>query len=58
MQAVDVDHGDLVGVEVEAVAGGVGHVGPEAAVGGPIGLLKNGDIIELAGIKMEFTLVK
>ena len=23
----------------------VGHVGPEAAVGGPIGLLKNGDII-------------
>jgi dihydroxy-acid dehydratase len=25
----------------------VGHVGPEAAVGGPIGLLRNGDIIEL-----------
>ncbi|HMN51677.1 MAG TPA: dihydroxy-acid dehydratase, partial [Xanthobacteraceae bacterium] len=25
----------------------VGHVGPEAAVGGPIGLLKDGDIIEL-----------
>jgi dihydroxy-acid dehydratase len=25
----------------------VGHVGPEAAVGGPIALLKNGDIIEL-----------
>ena len=23
----------------------IGHVGPEAAVGGPIGLLKNGDII-------------
>ena len=25
----------------------VGHVGPEAAVGGPIGLLKDGDIIEI-----------
>ncbi len=25
----------------------VGHVGPEAAVGGPIGLIQNGDIIEL-----------
>jgi dihydroxy-acid dehydratase len=25
----------------------VGHVGPEAAIGGPIGLLKDGDIIEL-----------
>ena len=25
----------------------VGHVGPEAAVGGPIGLLKNGDIIQI-----------
>lgn len=25
----------------------MGHVGPEAAVGGPIGLLKDGDIIEL-----------
>ncbi len=25
----------------------VGHVGPEAAVGGPIGLIKDGDIIEL-----------
>ncbi|HEX6121170.1 MAG TPA: dihydroxy-acid dehydratase, partial [Dongiaceae bacterium] len=25
----------------------VGHVAPEAAVGGPIGLLRNGDIIEL-----------
>ena len=25
----------------------VGHVGPEAAVGGPIGLIKNGDIIEI-----------
>jgi len=25
----------------------VGHIGPEAAVGGPIGLLKDGDIIEI-----------
>ncbi len=29
----------------------VGHVGPEAAVGGPIGLLKDGDIIHLDAIK-------
>ena len=25
----------------------VGHVGPEAAVGGPLALLKNGDIIDI-----------
>ena len=25
----------------------VGHVGPEAAVGGPIALLRNGDIIDI-----------
>ena len=25
----------------------VGHVGPEAALGGPIALLKNGDIIDI-----------
>ena len=25
----------------------IGHVGPEAAVGGPIGLLKDGDVIEI-----------
>jgi dihydroxy-acid dehydratase len=25
----------------------VGHVGPEAALGGPIGLLENGDIVEI-----------
>ncbi|MHA1600549.1 MAG: dihydroxy-acid dehydratase, partial [Alphaproteobacteria bacterium] len=25
----------------------VGHVGPEAAVGGPIGLLRDGDMIEI-----------
>ncbi len=28
----------------------VGHVGPEAAVGGPIGLLKDGDMITLNAI--------
>ncbi|MFN3686853.1 dihydroxy-acid dehydratase [Salinarimonas sp.] len=33
----------------------VGHVGPEAAVGGPIGLLRDGDIIEMDAI--EGTLV-
>jgi len=25
----------------------IGHVGPEAAVGGPIGLLKDGDVIKI-----------
>ena len=29
----------------------VGHVGPEAALGGPIGLLKNGDMITLNAIE-------
>jgi len=29
----------------------IGHVGPEAAVGGPIGLLKNGDIIEIDAVE-------
>jgi dihydroxy-acid dehydratase len=29
----------------------VGHIGPEAAVGGPIGLLRDGDIITLDGAK-------
>jgi dihydroxy-acid dehydratase len=28
----------------------VGHVGPEAAIGGPIGLIQNGDIIELDAV--------
>jgi dihydroxy-acid dehydratase len=28
----------------------VGHVGPEAAVGGPIGLLKNGDRIRMDAV--------
>lgn len=29
----------------------IGHVGPEAAVGGPIGLLQDGDIIEIDGVE-------
>jgi dihydroxy-acid dehydratase len=29
----------------------IGHVGPEAAVGGPIGLLKDGDIISIDAVK-------
>src|SRR5204863_2044741 len=29
----------------------VGHVGPEAAIGGPIALLRDGDIIELDAIE-------
>jgi dihydroxy-acid dehydratase len=28
----------------------IGHVGPEAAVGGPIGLLKDGDIVEIDAV--------
>ena len=29
----------------------IGHVGPEAAVGGPIGLIRDGDIIEIDAVK-------
>ncbi len=29
----------------------IGHVGPEAAVGGPIALIKNGDIIKIDAVK-------
>jgi dihydroxy-acid dehydratase len=29
----------------------IGHVGPEAAVGGPIGLLKDGDVISIDATK-------
>ena len=38
----------------------IGHVGPEAAVGGPIGLLKNGDIISIDAKKgrMDVALTK
>jgi dihydroxy-acid dehydratase len=28
----------------------IGHVGPEAALGGPIGLLENGDIIDIDAV--------
>jgi len=33
----------------------VGHVGPEAAVGGPIGLLENGDIITIDAVSGELS---
>ena len=33
----------------------VGHVGPEAAVGGPIGLLRTGDVITIDAIKGELS---
>ncbi len=33
----------------------IGHVGPEAAVGGPIGLLKDGDVIELDAVEGTMT---
>ncbi len=33
----------------------VGHVGPEAQVGGPIGLLKNGDMITIDAVKGKLT---
>jgi len=29
----------------------IGHVGPEAAIGGPIGLLRNGDIIDIDAVE-------
>jgi dihydroxy-acid dehydratase len=29
----------------------IGHVGPEAAVGGPIGLIKDGDVISIDAVK-------
>ena len=34
----------------------VGHITPEAAVGGPIGLIKNGDPITIDAVKNELTL--
>ena len=34
----------------------IGHVSPEAALGGPIALVKNGDIIEIDAIKATITL--
>jgi dihydroxy-acid dehydratase len=54
-------YGEGVGEEVALITDGrfsggtrgfcIGHVGPEAAVGGPIGLLKDGDIITIDAIK-------
>jgi dihydroxy-acid dehydratase len=54
-------YGEGVGEEVALITDGrfsggtrgfcIGHVGPEAAVGGPIGLLKNGDIIVIDAAK-------
>jgi dihydroxy-acid dehydratase len=35
----------------------VGHISPEAAVGGPIGLVKNGDRIVIDAVKRELTVV-
>jgi dihydroxy-acid dehydratase len=35
----------------------VGHVTPEAAIGGPIGIVKNGDPITIDAVKNELTLV-
>ena len=34
----------------------IGHVGPEAAVGGPIALIKNGDIIKIDAVKGKLDL--
>src|SRR5256886_6609219 len=31
----------------------VGHISPEAAVGGPIGLLRNGDAVTIDAVKRE-----
>jgi len=33
----------------------IGHVGPEAAVGGPIGLIKDGDIITIDAVKQTIS---
>jgi dihydroxy-acid dehydratase len=35
----------------------IGHVGPEAAVGGPIGLLKDGDVIEIDTVKGSLNVI-
>lgn len=34
----------------------VGHITPEAAIGGPIGMIKNGDTITIDAVKNELTL--
>lgn len=49
--------GDLVALITDGRFSGatrgfcIGHVGPEAAVGGPIGLIENGDVIEIDAVK-------
>jgi dihydroxy-acid dehydratase len=54
--------GDAVGLITDGrFSGGthglvVGHVAPEAWVGGPIGLVKDGDTITIDGDKKELTL--
>ena len=35
----------------------VGHIAPEAAIGGPLALIKNGDEIEICAIKKEINLL-
>jgi dihydroxy-acid dehydratase len=35
----------------------VGHIAPEAAIGGPLALIKNGDEIEISAIKKEINLL-
>ncbi len=35
----------------------VGHIAPEAAVGGPLSMIKNGDSIEICAIKKEINLL-
>ena len=35
----------------------VGHIAPEAAIGGPLALIKNGDQIEICAIKKEINLL-
>ncbi len=54
-------YGQGVGDEVALITDGrfsggtrgfcIGHVGPEAAVGGPIGLIKNGDMISIDAVE-------
>ena len=57
LQTTAAIYGQGLGEEVALITDGrfsgathgfcIGHVGPEAANGGPIGLIRNGDIIEI-----------
>jgi dihydroxy-acid dehydratase len=53
--------GDKVGLITDGRFSGatrgfcIGHVGPEAAVGGPIGLLRDGDIISMDAVAGTLT---